>query len=111
MPTTQILPQDITQRGSNLSQTDYLWMLVVQGLAPLYEVDTTDGDYSEAVPPAGVNSTTGQSAQCKEITYVKTSADGNTFTLTGVEGGDLTLAAQYQFFKIKSDATNWYKVG
>ena len=108
MPTTQILPQPPSTQGSNLSATDYLWMLIVQGLEPLYEVDTSKGSYSENAPPAGLASATGQSAQAKEITYVKTSADGNVFTLKGVQGGPYTLGAQYSSLKIKSDGTNWW---
>jgi hypothetical protein len=113
MPTTPYLPQPPTQMASNLSPTDYNWQLIVQGLAPLFEVDTSKGSYSESVPAAGVNSAnpaTGQSAQGKEIIYVKTSPDSNTYTLNGVQGGPLTLTAQYQSFRIKSDGTKWWKV-
>ena len=46
-----------------------------------------------------------------EISYVKTTADGNTYTLNGVEGGPYTLTAQFGFLKIKSDGTNWWRVG
>ena len=44
-----------------------------------------------------------------EITYVKTSADANVYTLNGVQGGPYTLSAQYDSLKIKSDGTNWWK--
>ena len=38
----------------------------------------------------------------------KTSSDGNTYTLNGVEGGPYTLTAQFAFFKDQaSDGTNW----
>lgn len=107
MPTTPILPPPPTTQGSNLSPTDYQWLLILQGLQPLYEVDTSKGSYTEAAPPAGVG-TSGQTGQCKEITYIKTSSDGNTYTLTGVEGGNLTLTKQFSTFKIKSDGTRWY---
>jgi len=114
MPTTPYLPQPPTQMGSNLSPTDYNWQLIVQGLAPLFEVDTSKGSYSESVPAAGVNPAnpaTGQSAQGKRITYVKTSKDANSYTLTGVLGGNLTLTSYLQAFTIQSDGTNWYPVG
>ena len=110
MPTTTYLPPPPTTQGSNLSQTDYQWLLIVQSLLPLYEVDTSKGSYTETPPAAGVGSS-GQTGQCKEITYVKTSSDANVYTLNGVQGGPLTLTAQGQFFKIKSDGTNWWKVG
>ena len=87
------------------------WLFTLQYLLPLVTVDTTDDDISQAAPPAGLNSSTGQSNQNMEITYVKSSADANTFTLTGVEGGDIVISAQFAFFKIKSDGTNWWKTG
>jgi hypothetical protein len=99
--------------ASNLSQTDYNWQLIVQGLAPLFEVDTSKGGYAENVPAAGVNPAnpaTGQSAQGKEIIYVKTSPDSNTYTLNGVQGGTLTLTKFLDIIRIKSDGTNWWPV-
>jgi hypothetical protein len=113
MPTTPYLPQPPTQMGSNLSATDYNWQLIVQGLAPLFEVDTSKGSYSESVPAAGVNPAnpaTGQSAQGKEIVYVKISKDANTYTLNGVQGGALTLAKYLDVIRIKSDGTYWWPV-
>lgn len=110
MPTTPFLPPPPTTQGSNLSPTDYNWALIMQGIAPLYEVDTSQGDYVETVPAAGVLSS-GQTGQCKEVAYVKTSADGNTYTLKGVKGGNLVLTAQFSFFKIKSDGTSWFRIG
>jgi len=109
MPTTPYLPPAPTSQGSNLSQADYMWMLIVQGLAPLYEVDTSKGSYSEALPPAGVG-TSGQTGQGKEIIYVKTSADANTDTITGAKTGPVTLSTQYQVARFKSDGTYWYAV-
>jgi hypothetical protein len=107
MPTTPYLPPPPTTQGSNLSAADHQWLLIAQNLAPLYEVDTSAGSYAEDPPPAGVE-TSGQSGQCKEITYVKTSSDANTYTLNGVEGGPYTLTKQFQSLKIKSDGTNWW---
>ena len=110
MPTTRTIAPPPTTQGSNLSATDYQWMLIMQGLQPLYEVDTSKGGYSENPPAAGVASS-GQTGQVKEITYVKKSADANVFTLNGVLGGPYTLTAQYQTLKIKNNGTDWYKVG
>lgn len=92
------------------------WLFTLQMLFPLRLVDTTAGPYAEDVPPAGLNNSTGQSNQNQEITYKKTSADGNTFTLNGsvanpLPEGPLTLTTQYEFFKIKSDGTSWWKTG
>ena len=110
MPTTTFLPPPPTTQGSNLSAADHRWLLISQNLQPLYEVDTSAGSYAEDPPTAGVG-TSGQTGQSKEITYVKTSSDGHTYTLNGVEGGPYTLTAQYSYLKIKSDGTKWYRVG
>lgn len=110
MPTTPYLPPPPTTQGSNLSQTDYQWLLIVQGLAAIYEVDTSAGSYSEALPAAGVGSS-GQTGQCKEIIYLKTSADANGDTITGAKTGSVTLTAQNSYVRFKSDGTNWYQVG
>jgi hypothetical protein len=112
MPTTQVLPIPPTTRGSNLSDTDHMYLLTIQGLAPLYKVDTSEGSYSEELPPAGLNQSTGQSAQCKEIVYRKVSQDSNTFTLLGSEDGPLTLTAPGPgaVLRLKSDATGWWAV-
>jgi hypothetical protein len=95
--------------NGNLARPLRQWLFSVQNLHPLITVDTTEGNVVQAVPPAGLNSSTGQSNQNMEITYVKSSADGNTVSITGVEGGTITLTAQYQSQKIKSDGTNWWK--
>ena len=83
------------------------WLQTVQTSNQLAEVDTTSGSYAENVPPAGLNSTTGYSAQGTIIRYKKVSADGNTFTLNGVLDGVQTLTTQYSSFAIQSDGTNW----
>jgi hypothetical protein len=95
-------------RGSNLSGGDRKYLQTLQRRLPLETVDTSAGSYAETAPPAGVNSQSGETNQNQEITYVKTSADANVFTLNGVEGGPYTLATQLSFLKIKSDGTNWY---
>ena len=86
------------------------WLFTLQYLLPLIEVDTTSGNVVETPPPAG-NASNGQSNQNMEITYVKTSADANIVTVNGVQGGPYTLTAQYQFLKIKSNGTKWWKTG
>jgi hypothetical protein len=85
------------------------WLFSVQNLLPLVVVDTSAGSFADTVPAAGLNSTTGQSNQNMEISFVKSSADGNTFTLHGVQGGDIVIAAQYARFKVKSDGTSWWR--
>lgn len=116
MPTTQTVLFPPPTRDTTLSKPEQWYLLTLQMLLPLRIVDTTAGSYGEAPPAPGLNATTGQSNQNQEIIYKKTSADGNTFTLTGTASaplpeGPLALTAQYAFFRIKSDGTNWWKVG
>lgn len=96
---------------NNLAQPYQKWLLTLQALLKLRVVDTTAAGYAETPPPAGLNTATGQSNQNAEIAYVKKSADGNTFTLNGVQGGPYTLTAQFAFVRIKSDGTLWWRVG
>lgn len=98
-------------RGSNLSGSDRKYLQTLQRRALMQSVDTSAGPYAENAPPAGVNLQSGETNQNQEITYIKTSADASVFTLNGVAGGPYTLVAQFAFLKIKSDGTNWYKVG
>ena len=116
MPTTQTQLFPPPTRSQAVDDKGFLavplrqWLFSLQNLLPLRVVDTTNGNYAETPPPAGLNATTGQSNQNMEITYVKSSADGNTFTLNGVEGGPYTLVGQYSHLTIKSDGTNWWTV-
>jgi len=100
-------------RQSNIEVPIQKYLFSLQGLHPLVTVDTSGGSYAEELPPAGVNpgDATGQSNQNMEITFVKTSADGNTYTITGVESGSVTLTTQWQKAKVKSDGTFWYQTG
>lgn len=106
---TNLFPPPL--RGSEIPPPLERYLFTLQNLLPLNKVDTSSGPYTEAAPAAGLNSTTGQSNQNMEITYIKTSNDANVYTLTGVELGDLTLAAQGDRFKIKSDGTSWWRSG
>jgi len=117
MPSTQTqlfdppLQSKVLSGDGTLSKPMVGYLFTLQNLLPLRVVDTSGGSYAETPPPAGLSSATGQSNQNMEITYVKSSADGNVFTLDGVEGGPYTLVGQFGFLKIKSDGTNWWKVG
>jgi hypothetical protein len=111
---TQLFPPPLQSKAvdddGSLSKPMVGYLFTLQNLLPLRVVDTSGGSYAETPPPAGLNATTGQSNQNMEITYVKSSASG-VFTLDGIEGGPYTLAGQFAFLKIKSDGTNWWKVG
>jgi hypothetical protein len=111
MPTTQTVLFPPPLRGTSLSQPEQKYLFTLQNLQPLRVGDSSAGPYSEALPAAGLNSTTGQSNQNQEIIYVKASADANVWTITGAISGPVLLGAQFAFARFKSDGTNWWKVG
>src|SRR6267143_1749673 len=112
MPTMQVDFREPPVRGSEIDKVLTAWLFAIQKRLPLRKADTTTGSYSEALPPAGLTSaTTGETNQNQEITYVKTSADANTFTITGAASGAVGLTLQYAFAKFKSDGTSWYRTG
>ena len=110
MPTIKTVLFAPPLRNSDIAPAIEKWLLSIQNAHPLHSIDTSNGSYSEAAPAAGLDSTTGQSNQNQQITYIKTSNDANTFTLTGVQGGPYTLQSQYDTLKIKSDGTFWWAV-
>ena len=116
MPTTRISLFDPPAQSAAVDDKGFLsnplrlFLFTIARIAPLMEVDTSGGPYSEALPPAGLNSTTGQSNQNQELIYVKTSADANVFTVTGAVNGAQTISAQYGVHRFKSDGTNWFLV-
>lgn len=87
-------------------------ILVLYNGHPLQTVDTTSGPASFAVPLAKSN-------QNVEITFVKTSSDAHTPTLTASGSDKINGAAsvnmgtgQYSKLRLKSDGvSNWYVVG
>lgn len=112
MPTTQTIASPPPLAYTKLNEPEQQWLLYVQALQPLLRVDTTAGPYAEALPPAGlINANTGQTNQNMERSYVKTSGDGNVFTLNGAEGGPLTLSIPFDFMKVKSDGSKWWRIG
>jgi hypothetical protein len=86
------------------------WLFTLQNLLPLIVVDTSAGNVTQALPPAGLNSSTGQSNQNMEITFLKSTADAHTVTVTGAQGGSQTLVAQFEFRRFKSDGTSWWLI-
>lgn len=103
---------DSTGRASAIFQK---WLISLQMRLPLVTVDTTDGDVVIALPPAGLNSSTGQSNQNQEIIYRKISLDANTVTVTGSGDGPVVLTAgdgsAASRVKFKSDGTTWWISG
>lgn len=102
-------------RDSQLSKAEQKYLFTLQRLLMLVAIDTSSGNQVIALPPAGLNSTTGESNQNQEITYVKTSADVNTATITGGIGGNQVLTAASpgagSCVRFKSDGTHWYAIG
>jgi hypothetical protein len=108
MPTTQTtLPPPPYGADKQIGATTPLGRWLAQNVgqdSPLRTVDTTAGNYAENVPPASLNPN-------QEIVYTKTSSDGNTFTLNGVQGGPYMLNDQYDVIRVKSDGQNWWPIG
>ena len=111
MPTTTTALFDPVLRGSNLSAPLEKYLFTLQNRLLLKLVDTGPGGYVEALPPAGLNSTTGQSNQNQEIVYKKSSPDGNTFQITGGAEGTQSITTQFSSIRFKSDGTDWWVVG
>jgi len=111
MTTTQTIRRLPPTRNAKLTKEMQYWELETQGVNPLRTVDTSKGAYDEQPPAAGLNSSTGQTNQNVEITYVKTSEDLHVFTLSGknLPLGPYTLTEQGSVLKIKSDGVNWWK--
>src|SRR3954468_15593803 len=112
--TTVLFPPPI--RGAiadavgKVTRTFQQWLFTLQNQSQLKLVDTSAGDYSEALPPAGLNATTGQSNQNQRLTYKKVSSDGHTFSLTGAPEGTQTLTGQWSKVTLQSNGTSWYVV-
>ena len=91
------------------------WLFTLQYLLPLVTVSTASGNQVETLPPAGLNTATGQSNQNMEITYRKTTTDANTLTINGSEDGPVVLTAgdgsAASRAKFKSDGTFWWRTG
>lgn len=91
------------------------WLFTLQYLLPLVTVNTSTGNQVETLPPAGLNSATGQSNQNSEITYRKITGDANTVTINGSQDGAVVLTAgdgsAASRAKFKSDGTNWWRTG
>ena len=99
-------------RGSELPDVLQQWILASQTLLPLIIFDTTAGPNTFALPNPGLdNSQTGQTNQNQAIICIKGSADGNAVTITGAISGTVTLTAQYNVARFKSDATVWWVAG
>jgi hypothetical protein len=98
-------------RDTSLDKVIQAWLQAIGQRLPLITADTSGGNISDALPPAGLSSTaTGETNQNMQISFVKTSTDGNTFTITGAASGNVILSAQFDHATFKSDGTNWYRI-
>lgn len=101
-------------RKSNIEEPVKKYLFTLQNLLPLNTVDTTAGNVALDLPPAGLNNSTGQSNQNQEITFRKTSSDGNTVTINGSADGPQVLSTNTgatSRVKFKSDGTDWWVTG
>ena len=104
---TQLPPPPV--RDTTLSKSEQLYLAMVQYLLPRIDVDTTAAPVTVALPSPGQFGNTGQTNQNQELIYCKTSVDANTVTITGAVSGTVTLAAQWDTARFKSNGTNWVK--
>lgn len=115
MPTTQTIRRQVPLKNANVTDPMKYWEMETQQSAPLHDVDTSAGSYTESPPPAGLDSATGQTAQNQELIYTKVSSDANTWTLASTNGdlpgGPYTLTNEGQILRIKSNGTVWRRVG
>jgi len=109
MPTTRTILFAPPLRHSEVPVPLQKWLLTLQNLHPMVEVDTSSGDVVETLPLAGLDQTTGQSNQNVEYVYTKTSADVNTVTINGAASGPVVLTAQHEVARFKSNGTVWRK--
>jgi hypothetical protein len=80
------------------------WFRSLKNQFPLITVDTTSGNRSIALPIGAIYMN-------QERTYAKSSADGNTVTITGALGGPVVMTAQYENSRFRYDGKNWWVVG
>jgi hypothetical protein len=113
-PSTQTVLFPPPTRGSNVQAPLQGWLLTLQNLHPLVTIDTTAGNVVIDLPPAGLNTSTGQSNQNQEITFRKTSPDANTVTINGAEDGPQVLTTNTgttSRVRFKSDGTDYWVTG
>jgi hypothetical protein len=95
---------------SNLDVASRRYLLTLQVMKPLIEVDTTGGNVTQALPAPGMNQSTGQSAQGQELIYRKISPDVNTVTITGSPDGNQVLTTNSgtgSVARFQSNGTVW----
>ena len=93
-------------RNSDVPLPMQKWFLTLQNLHPMFEVDTSKGAAIETLPPAGLNTATGQSNQNSEYIYVASGA--HTLTIVGASGGNAVITNAVARFK--SNGAIWIRV-
>lgn len=86
------------------------YLFTLQRRQPLFDIDTTSGPETFALPAAGEQLSPGQSNVNAEYTICKTSADVNTVTITGGANGDVVLTTNSgagSVARFKSNGTVW----
>ena len=93
-------------RNSNLQEPIQKWLLSLQNLHPMIEVDTSKSAVTETLPPAGLNAATGQSNQNAEYTFVASGA--HPVTIIGGSGGNVVITNGVARFK--SNGALWRRI-
>lgn len=86
------------------------WFQLVKKQAPFFPVPTTSGNVTIPLPTF---TTTAEAAVYlnREHLYLKSTADGNTVTITGAAvGGSVVLSTQGQKARFRFDGVNWWPV-
>lgn len=79
------------------------WYQLVKKSNPFFPVDTTAGNISIALQ-------SGSEYLNREHLYLKSSADGNTVTITGAIGGPVVLPTQGAKQRFRYDGKQWWPV-
>jgi hypothetical protein len=64
------------------------------------QYDTSGGNITQALPAASLYPN-------QDLTFIKTTSDANTLTITGAISGSVVLTTQFQSATFHSDGTNW----
>jgi hypothetical protein len=116
--TTQLIPPPVQSKAvksdGTVAEPLRQYLFTLERSLQLTKVDTTGGAAVIALPAAGLDSTTGESAQGSELIYRKISPDANTVTITGSADGTQVLTSNVgaaSRVRFASDGSEWLVVG
>ena len=86
------------------------WFQQVKKQAPFFPIDTSVGNISLSLPTFPTTAAAAEYIN-REHLYLKSTADGNTVTISGAAvGGPVVLNAQGQKARFRFDGKNWWAV-